>query len=160
MIMLKLLLNLQAFWKGMRSNKPTQGRSQFHLLNSTHSLSNLQLHHLWLVWFWVLNPSVIVNIWCHDDLDICREFHEFKLQETAQNGKKQNMGQVYKAKSFSESFKVRTTVGFRSTNKQSLLASFNSDSLFFLLLLLLDASGCIQVYCQTWWKINRNKMEF
>ncbi len=23
---------------------------------------------------------MIVNIWCDDDLDICREFHEFKLQ--------------------------------------------------------------------------------
>ncbi len=67
---------------------------------------------------------MIVNIWCDDDLDICREFHEFKLQETAQNGKKQNKGQVNKAKSFSESFKVRTTVGFRSSNKQSFTSKF------------------------------------
>ncbi len=54
----------------------------------------------------LMHFRVIANIGCNGDLDICREFHEFKLQETAKKGKKQREDQVNALKSFSESLKV------------------------------------------------------
>ncbi len=54
----------------------------------------------------LMHFRMIANIGCNGDLDICREFHEFKLQETAKKGKKQREDQVNALKSFSESLKV------------------------------------------------------
>jgi hypothetical protein len=54
-----------------------------------------------------MQVGVIVNIRCDGDSDIRREFHEFKLQETAKKGKKQREDQVNELKSFSESLKKK-----------------------------------------------------
>jgi hypothetical protein len=62
----------------------------------------------------LMHVGVIVNIRCDGDSDIRREFHEFKLQETAKKGKKQREDQVNELKSFSESLKVLLRVECRS----------------------------------------------
>lgn len=60
--------------------------------------------------------GVIVNIRCDGDLDVRREFQEFKLQETAKKGKKQREAEVNDLKLFSENLRVSTSISSHKLN--------------------------------------------
>ena len=64
--------------------------------------------------------GVIVNIRCDGDLDVRREFQEFKLQETAKKGKKQREAEVNDLKLFSENLRVSTSISSHKLNLTSL----------------------------------------
>jgi hypothetical protein len=75
--------------------------------------------------------------------DVYREFHEFKLQETAKKGKKQREDQVNELKSFSESLKVLLRVECRSIHTCPCISKFQKWLSSFFPALLLDVISCI-----------------